>query len=146
MSIRRQSERIKSISRRGAALVELSLVLFLMVTIVFGCVDFGRFASTHMAVTNAARVGANFGRSNPFTDNTQELWRQRVYAAVRDEMSGIAGFDESELTIAEATILTTGEIDRVRIRVTYPFEPVVPWIAIPARIEITRTAEMPITI
>lgn len=132
--------------RQGAALIELSLVLFLMVSIVFGCVDFGRFASTHMAVTNAAREGANFGRNHPFTNGTQENWRQQIYDAVRDEMDGLAGFDESELTISEATVIAGENVSRIRVRVTYPFKPVVPWVVIPARIDITRGAEMPITI
>ena len=144
MGDRRHSRTNKQ--RSGAALIELSLVLFLMVTVVFGCVDFGRFASTHIAVTNAARVGANFGRSNPFTIATEDLWRSQIYSAVRDEMSGIAGYDEEDLEISEATLITVDDLSRVRVQVTYPFEPVVPWVVIPARIEITRVSEMPVTL
>jgi Flp pilus assembly protein TadG len=44
--------------RRGAAAAELAMILPLMLILVLGCVDFGRFAYSYIAVTNAARAGA----------------------------------------------------------------------------------------
>ena len=55
-------------SRRGHAAVEFALILPLLVTIIFACIDLGRFAHTYIAVTNAARAGAGFGSSN-FVDD-----------------------------------------------------------------------------
>jgi len=132
---------------RGAALVEMAIVLFLMFALVFGCVDFGRFrfATTFIAVTNTAREGAMFGSTHPFTDATYELWKQKVHAAIVDEMSGIPNFSKDELVVTEPTVLTAGEVSRVQVQVTYPFKPVVPWLMIPSSLDVSRTAAMPVS-
>jgi Flp pilus assembly protein TadG len=125
-------------------LVELAIILFVLFAIVFGCVDFGRFATTFIAVTNAAREGANFGSTHPFTDGTRELWKQQIHTAVANEMIGIPSFSLDKLTVAEPTVVTASETSRVRVQVSYPFEPFVPWLIIPSRLDVSRTAEMPV--
>src|SRR5262249_30660371 len=44
--------------RRGMAAVELAMCATVLTGIVLGATDFGRFAYTYIAVTNAARAGA----------------------------------------------------------------------------------------
>ena len=56
----------------------MALILPLLVVIVLLCVDFGRFATVYTAVTNAAREGASFGGTHPFTDTTAGRWRQKI--------------------------------------------------------------------
>jgi Flp pilus assembly protein TadG len=124
----------------------LAIVLFLLITVVLGCVDFGRFATTFIAVTNAAREGANMGSRHPFTDTTHELWRKKIKEAIVDEMSGVPRFSEDELTVADPIVVKANETARVRVQVTYPFEPFVPWLIIPSRLDVTRSAEMPIVL
>lgn len=131
-------------TRRGAALIELAIILFLLFTIVFGCVDFGRFASTSIAVANAAREGASFGSANPFTLGTEELWNARIRSAVQEELSSVAKFDTNELVVGISNVTPADSTPRVRVEVTYPFEPIVPWLVIPSRLEITQMAEMPV--
>jgi Flp pilus assembly protein TadG len=48
-------------SSRGAALVEMAVVLPALCLILVGTIDFGRVFHTAMAVTKAARAGAQFG-------------------------------------------------------------------------------------
>lgn len=52
---------------RGAAAVELALVLPVLLLVVFGCIDFGRMLNAQIALTQAAREGARWaalGQSN----------------------------------------------------------------------------------
>jgi Flp pilus assembly protein TadG len=46
---------------RGAALVELAVTLPMLVMVLVGAADFGRVFYTSMALTNAARAGAQYG-------------------------------------------------------------------------------------
>jgi len=46
---------------RGSALVEFALVLPFLCVILFGAIDFGRVSYHAMALTNAARAGAQYG-------------------------------------------------------------------------------------
>ena len=129
--------------RQGAALVELSIILFLLVIIVFGCVDFGRFALTSIAVNNAARAGASAGSMNPFTPLTRPIWEEAIRQAVINEISGIPGFREDRLSVDPPEIhVDESAAMRVRVNVAYPFEPVVPWLVIPDQFTVARTVEM----
>ena len=51
-------------SERGSALVEAAFALPLLALIVLGTVDFGRLFYRTMAVTHAARAGAQYGAQN----------------------------------------------------------------------------------
>jgi hypothetical protein len=127
--------------RRGVAAVELALILPVLITIVLGCVDFGRFAHTHIAVTNAARVGAAFGAVTPMMPNTQSAWAQILRQRVIDEMG--SGFDPELITIATPVITTDpGNLRRVRVQVSYPFQMLVDWPLLPASMTLTQAVEM----
>jgi len=47
--------------RRGAAIVELALIMTILSLLVIGTIDFGRIGYMAMALTNAARAGAMVG-------------------------------------------------------------------------------------
>jgi Flp pilus assembly protein TadG len=51
--------------QRGAALIELAVVVTVLSVVVLGTIDFGRIAYTAMALTNASRAGAMYG-AQPF--------------------------------------------------------------------------------
>jgi Flp pilus assembly protein TadG len=61
-------------SERGGALVELAVALPLLILIAIGVMDYGRVFFTSIAVSNAARAGAEWGaygngtRSDKFTE------------------------------------------------------------------------------
>lgn len=131
-------------SRRGAALIELALILPLLITLVLICVDFGRFATTHIGVTNAAREGASFGGTHRFTDATVDRWKQGITAALTAEIAGIPGYSAEDLTIEEPVVLASQSRSRVRVALSYRFRPAIAWPVIPREFEISRTAEMPV--
>src|SRR5262245_891306 len=87
--------------RRGAAAAELAIILPLLVTVVLAAVDFGRFASAYIALTNAARAGAAYGMMNNYTASTLAGWQAGITQAARDEISPQVGADNAaNLTVA----------------------------------------------
>ena len=131
-------------SRQGAALIEMALVLPILVVIVLICVDLGRFASVYTAVTNAAREGANFGGTHPFTSNTYARWRERVEETASDEMDDVPSFDQDSFSVSEPELIASNKRSRVRVEVTYTFRPAIVWPVLPKQMVITRHAEMPV--
>src|SRR5574340_571234 len=102
--------------RSGVALVEFAIILPVLITIVLGCVDFGRFAYTYIAVTNAARVGAGLASCKPYSTDARPQWEAEIRAAVAGELQGMPGFDPARLTIA-APVLSRDSQSMLKVRV-----------------------------
>ena len=129
--------------RRGVALVEFAIVLVLLLTIVLGCVDFGRYANTYIVVTNAAREGAFVGATSPLSITNQTRWEEIIRDAVVNEMATVVGFDSSRLTVTMGQISDNDEGKlRVRVEVSYPFQTVMPWGGLPDELTLSRAVEM----
>jgi Flp pilus assembly protein TadG len=130
--------------RPATATVELVFVLPLLVLLVLGCVDLGRFSHVNITVTNAARTGAEFGSMHPSTPATLDLWEQLIRKAVVDEMAKLDQFDSTRLTVV-ITTQTDGDTTRVAVEVSYPFETIMDWPGLPARLTLRRVVTMPMT-
>ena len=120
-------------SLRGAAsAVELALVLPVLAVMALASLDFGRFASHHIAVTNAARAGAEYAITNPYGPDEETAWRSRIELTARAELSNQTGGDATRLTAATAvTVERTGR-RQVRVETTYTgFRTLVSWPGIP---------------
>jgi TadE-like protein len=121
--------------RKGATALELALITPLLVLMMLGCIDFGRFPATSMVVRNAARVGADFVRTNlyPSVPAAQELWKTRLRSAVLSELRTLKDFDETRLTRLHVTGLDPGKTQadpqgdrfQVKVEVGYRFKTLV---------------------
>jgi Flp pilus assembly protein TadG len=108
----------------------MALILPLFVMLILGCVDFGRFAYTYIAVSNAARAGAAWVMMNPPDNMTTPSsgWQSQVTQAVNDEMSQQPGFQSTSLTVG--TVTPTGEAGgtwRFTVTASYPFQTMISW-------------------
>jgi Flp pilus assembly protein TadG len=128
--------------RHGAAAVELAIVLPVLVTVLFGATDFGRFSYSSIAVGNAARSGAAFGIMNPFDASSQAAWQAAVQQAAIDELSASSAFDTSQLTVTITTTDDGGGLRRVSVQTTYPFTTLVNWPYIPHTFNLSQTIVM----
>ncbi len=117
--------------RAGSATVEFAILLPILITIGLLCVDFGRFAHSYIAVTNAARAGAAFGSMKPVTATSLPTWNAGIRAAVEDELAGNAWFDRSQLIVDQDSFGENNGMRRVRVEVSYPFQTIVSWSLIP---------------
>ncbi len=128
--------------RRGTAAVEFAVVLPLLLALVLGCVDFGRFAHSYIALTNAARAGAGFGGSHPYTPATLATWQDQVRQAVADELSSLNGFDPNRLTVTASAVGTGAGDWQAAVTVAYPFQTLVSWPGVPASVTLRRSVVM----
>ena len=131
--------------RPAAAALELALVLPLVMLLVLGCLDVGRFSHVHTTLTNAARAGSEVAATNAYTPATYTLWEQKVKEAVTTEMAGLDGFDPARLTVTVTVEAPPGDLKRVRIDVAYPFDTVVGWPGLPDRMTLGQRVTVPLT-
>ena len=128
--------------RRGAAAVELAIVLPILVTVLLGATDFGRFSYSAIAVANAARSGAARGSMNPLDSKTQAAWQTAVKQAAIDELSQSPAFDTSKLTVTVTSTIESSGSRRVSVQATYPFKTIVNWSFLPSSFNLQQTVVM----
>jgi len=128
--------------RRGATALEFAVILPVLMTLVLGCVDFGRFAHSYIVVTNAARVGASYATVNPYTPETYTLWQNSIQQAVTQEMMGLSEFDPQALTVQTTVIPGSGPNWSAQVEVTYPFQTLIAWPGIPSSLNLNQTVLM----
>ncbi len=78
---------------RGAAVVEMAVVTPLLLTLLFGVIEFGNSFMFRQILTNAAREGARTSAIQATADNSA------IRTAVRDAMSAVGG-----ITIPDSAI------------------------------------------
>jgi hypothetical protein len=112
-----------------------------LISIVLGCVDFGRFAYAYISATNAARAGANWGATHRFIPSNYALWQDRVRRAVLTELG--PEFDPERVTVPSPVVTTDSDgTRRVRVEVTVSFQTLVGWPLIPGGADLHREVEM----
>lgn len=128
--------------RRGVAATEFAIVLPLLMTILLGATDFGRFSHSRIAIVNATRCGASYASMNPYDSSTQAAWNAGVKLAVTNELSQSPAFDLTKLVITSTNIVESGGLRRVSVQVAYPFETLVSWPFIPSSLNLQQTTVM----
>ena len=105
-------------SERGAALLEMSLTLPLLLLVAVGIFEFGRAYQTWQILTNAAREGARVAVLPGIDDNAVE---ERVQEYLAAGMLNAA--DEADVTIDRDTEIDIGDdtASASTVEVAYPF-------------------------
>jgi Flp pilus assembly protein TadG len=125
----------------------LAVLLPVLVTIVLGCVDFGRFAFNYIAVTNAARAGAAYGAMNNYTTSTYSAWTAGITTAAQNEISQQVGSSNvGNLTVNIAPSTDANGLKRVKVTTSYPFTTIVSWtwvgLHVPSSVTLSGQAEL----
>jgi Flp pilus assembly protein TadG len=130
-------------NRPGAAAVEFAIILPLLVLLVFGCVDMGRSIGAYIIVSNAARVGAEYGATHGYSALTYTAWQNQVISNATQEMQGTGGsFDPNRLTIAVTATPTTGNLYRATVVASYRFDMLTTVPGLPTQFAVTHSVTM----
>src|SRR5580693_6894321 len=131
------------LDRRGAAAVEFAIVLPLLILLVFGCVDRGRSIGAYIIVSNAARVGAEYGATHGYTPFSYASWQNQVIAAATQEMQGTgSSFNSNQLTVTVTATPTTGNLYRATVRANYTFALLTSVPGLPTQFSVTHSVTM----
>lgn len=110
--------------RRGAALVEMAIVLPIFVTLLLGMIEFGRALMVGQLVTNAAREGARAAIVDGSTNSS-------VTTDVKNFLTSTTGVAAGDVTVnitvaglANGSVATAAAKDMVTVEVLIPFSKV----------------------
>jgi Flp pilus assembly protein TadG len=127
--------------RRGAAALELALVLPILIVLALWCVDYGRYAYYSIGVQNAARAAAEYAIMNPYTTSGKAAWSSAVTQAARDEMTNQTGYTSGSLTVTVQPVTfekTTG-LPVIQLTATYTGFTTANWPGIPQNPTLTSS-------
>jgi len=147
---------------RGAAFVELVVVLPVIILLLVGSTDFARVFYFSMAVQNAALAGAQYGGANIANSGDTTGMRNRAVAAGVDigvvladvtaaqecscapDLPGSAAYSLATFTCSVPTVCTAGNhlSTRVQVTVTKTFTTLTAYPGVPSSIPISRTVWM----
>lgn len=128
-------------TRPGTAATEFALALPLLMTLLLGCVDFGRVGYHAIALANATGAGARYGATHRVTDYTRSDWEQDIRNAVTEDFGAVPNFNDKLLSVTVET-MDEGDGDvRVTVNAQYAFETIVNWPGLPHSIDLSQTVE-----
>jgi Flp pilus assembly protein TadG len=121
--------------RRGAATVELSLVLPLLAFLFVIGLDYSRVFYASVIVSNCARNGALYASDQNVADRSPYEDLQQAVLADASDLT-------EPLTVSSREGSDTSSYDWVEVTVTYPFKTVISYPGIPSQVNISRTVHM----
>jgi len=122
-------------SRRGAAVVELAVLLPLLVLLFIGTVDFGRIFYFSLTLQNAARAGALYA-SDPETQH------ESPFASVQEAALADATNLDPQPTITQTSGTDGTGRNYVEVTASYTFDTITGFPGIPSTVDIRRTVRM----
>lgn len=122
--------------RKGVVLIELAFCLPLLILLLLGCIDVGRFTLRYICLTNAASEAATFASLNaPGQFGSVTAW----IAAIQQRAITESALLSPPLLPAEITVDTSVlESGLVSVQVQSSFETIVDWPGLPHTWTLTR--------
>lgn len=134
--------------RRGAALVEIALVLPILFLFLALIADFGRAYVVANAIDNAASQGAFNAAMNSLVDEDYNNWKNAVEQNVRQTLSLYAWFDPNRLTVTVPMpsqsngLIDSFGVSLVEVKAEYTAQHLIRLPGLPSNYTIIRTIRM----
>jgi Flp pilus assembly protein TadG len=146
----RQSELMNSVvastkngvSRRGAAAVEMAVVLPMLLSLAMLTFDLGGIVSTYLVLSNAGRTGADHAATHRVVPASRSLWESRIKDAIQSEMASFKRFDPTQLQTTISTNANADQSTQVVVDLRYMHTTIVPWPGFPTKLSLHYRVEM----
>lgn len=137
-------------SIRGSAAVEAAVLLPLLILLMLGIIDLGRFSYAMISVATAARNGAVYGSKSA----VNAIDKTGIAEAVRLEMVSVPGYSSSNPAIKSSRKTNANDDDSdvdaadgqtdysVKVKVSFDFNTLIPYPALPSTMTIARKVHM----
>jgi Flp pilus assembly protein TadG len=134
-----------ALKEQGTSLLELAFLLPILILLLLGVIDVGRYAELSIRAANAARAGAQYGAQSLADAND---W-QGIGQAVRDDAPTMAPNSSivcycsgSPCNPANPCVAPNTEIQYVSVTVKGAFTPLFPYPGLPSFPNVSSTAQM----
>ncbi len=132
----------KPVTRRGAAAVEMAVVLPLLLSLAMLTFDLGGIVSTYLVLSNAGRTGADHAATHRVLPASRSLWESRIKDAIQSEMASFKKFDPTQLQTTISTSTNADLSTQVVVDLRYMHTTIVPWPGFPKKLSLRYRVEM----
>jgi len=132
-SVRRNSK-----SRRGAALMEFSISIPVMLLLSIAVFDFAKTSYFRFVVADAAGSASRYAAFNPVTTVSLSSWTTELESAARSSVQGSPWVSQNDLVIKPPIIEQISSVEkRITLRVEYVYHLKLWWPGLPSQIAVS---------
>lgn len=121
-------------SRRGAALLEFSMSIPILLLLSIAVFDFAKTSYFRFVVADAAGAASRYAAFNPVTAVSMDTWRSELESAARNSVEGSPWISSTALVVDSPIIeiITTVET-RITVRIEYTYHLNIWWPGLPSQ-------------
>jgi Flp pilus assembly protein TadG len=134
-----------ALKEKGTSLLELAFLLPILILLLLGIIDVGRYAELSIRVANAARAGAQYGaQSLADANDWQGIGQAVTYDAPKttSNVSIVCYCSNSPCNPVNPCIAPNTQIQYVSVTVKGAFTPLFPYPGLPSFPNVSSTAQM----
>lgn len=123
--------------RRGVAAVEFAFIAPILLALVFGVVEYGRYIWIQDTMQHGVEDAARYGVFQFNLGNSQ--WQSMTSTYAQNKMYGITNLT---ITVSPTALVKNG-ISVIEVSASYPFQPIIPAFSMAIAGTITAVARQP---
>jgi Flp pilus assembly protein TadG len=134
---------IPSAHRRfAAAATEFAVTLPLLLLLGLGSIEMGRAVAVYSLLSNAVRVGAEYGATHGYTSYNYASWQNQVSQQVQAAVQGNAPINASGLTVTVSGTSEPYGLNLVNVSASYQYTTITQWPFLPNQFTLTHDVAM----
>ncbi len=128
--------------RLAAAATEFAVTLPLLLLLGLGSIEMGRAVAVFSLLSNAVRVGAEYGATHGYTNYNYASWQNQVSQQVQAAVQGNQPINSSGLTVTVTGTAEPNGMNLVTVTASYPYQTITQWPLLPTEFTLTHTVAM----
>jgi uncharacterized protein (UPF0333 family) len=135
---RNSSARRNAKLRRGAALMEFSISIPVMLLLSIAVFDFAKTSYFRFVVADAAGAASRYAAFNPVTTTSLSSWTTELESAARNSVQGSPWISQNDLVIKSPIIEQISSVEkRITVRVEYVYHLKLWWPGLPSQASVS---------
>jgi Flp pilus assembly protein TadG len=128
--------------RLAAAATEFAVTLPLLLLLGLGSIEMGRAVAVFSLLSNAVRVGAEYGATHGYTNYNYASWQNQVSQQVQAAVQGNQPINSSGLTVTVTGTAEPNGMNLVTVTASYPYQTITQWPLLPTEFTLIHTVAM----
>jgi Flp pilus assembly protein TadG len=128
--------------RLAAAATEFAVTLPLLLLLGLGSIELGRAVAVYSMLSNAVRVGAEYGATHGYANYNYASWQNQVSQQVQTAVQGNQPINSSGLAVTVSATTEPNGLNLVTVSASYQYQTITQWPLLPNQFTLTHDVAM----